>query len=331
MDLDRIKTLVRSSSKGLADVTRNKASEVQFIHESVRDFLLGKYEGQWFGVSGNFVGYSHEILKNCCFAQLNASLSQDVDIPDLLPQASEAAQLRETITLKFPFLKYSISSILCHANEAQLNAIEQRDFLAHFPLQQWIFLNNTLERYISRRYTKSTSIFYILAENNLADLIRIHPQRQSCFDIGDDRYGSPPFAALATKSNEAFRAILEIKAETRPQSSTLHDLCKQLCPNQDKRNNIGREFTYSRRRTFLSNAVSYGDEILVAFVLESEIYMLNDNGLHGQTLLFQACFQGHEAVVKLLLEKGAEVDINDDYSEKAFWQTTFFRREYYSG
>ncbi|KAH8648184.1 heterokaryon incompatibility protein-domain-containing protein, partial [Tricladium varicosporioides] len=42
MDLDHIKTFVRSSSKGLAEVTRNKASEVQFIHESVRDFLLGK-------------------------------------------------------------------------------------------------------------------------------------------------------------------------------------------------------------------------------------------------------------------------------------------------
>ncbi|KAF8852110.1 HET-domain-containing protein, partial [Acephala macrosclerotiorum] len=42
VDLDQMKTFVRSSSKGLAEVTRNKASEVQFIHESVRDFLLGK-------------------------------------------------------------------------------------------------------------------------------------------------------------------------------------------------------------------------------------------------------------------------------------------------
>ncbi|KAH8658829.1 heterokaryon incompatibility protein-domain-containing protein [Tricladium varicosporioides] len=46
IDLDQIKTFIRSSSKGLAEVTRNKASEVQFIHESVRDFLLGKYEDQ---------------------------------------------------------------------------------------------------------------------------------------------------------------------------------------------------------------------------------------------------------------------------------------------
>ena len=108
-------------------------------------------------------------------AQLNASISQDVDIPDPLPQASKAAQLRETISLKFPFLEYSVLNVLRHANGAQQNAMEQGDFLADFPLQRWIFLNNTLERYDIRRYTESVSLLYILAEKNLADLIRIHP------------------------------------------------------------------------------------------------------------------------------------------------------------
>jgi hypothetical protein len=118
VDLEQIKTFIRSSSKGLAEVIRNKAAEVQFIHESVRDFLVGKYKGQWSGSSGNFVGYSHEILRNYCLAQLNASINKDIDIPDPLPQASKAVQLRETIGLKFPFLEYSVLSILYHANSA---------------------------------------------------------------------------------------------------------------------------------------------------------------------------------------------------------------------
>ena len=70
-----MKTYVRSSSKGLAEVTRNKASEVQFIHESVRDFLLVKYKGQWSGVSGDFIGHCHQNLRDYCLAQLNASIS----------------------------------------------------------------------------------------------------------------------------------------------------------------------------------------------------------------------------------------------------------------
>ncbi|KAH8807606.1 heterokaryon incompatibility protein-domain-containing protein, partial [Xylogone sp. PMI_703] len=64
VELDQIKTFVRSSSKGLAEITRNKASEVQFIHESVRDALLGQYQGQLLETSNNLVGYSHELLRD---------------------------------------------------------------------------------------------------------------------------------------------------------------------------------------------------------------------------------------------------------------------------
>lgn len=38
--LDRFKRCVISSSKGLAEITKSKQPTVQFIHESVRDFLL---------------------------------------------------------------------------------------------------------------------------------------------------------------------------------------------------------------------------------------------------------------------------------------------------
>lgn len=202
MKLDQIKTFVRSALKGLAEVTRNKASKVQFIHESIRDFLLGKYEGQWSGASGNnLAGHSHEILRNCCLAQLSA-ISQDFYIPDPLLPAPVASQSRETISLKFPFLEYSVRNILLHANSSQQNAIDQRDFLATFPLQQWILLNNALERVGIRRYTESVSLLYLCAKKNLAALIRIHPQRESCFEFKNERYGLPLFAALATGSHE---------------------------------------------------------------------------------------------------------------------------------
>jgi hypothetical protein len=114
-----MKTFVRSSSKGLAEVTRNKASEVQFIHESVRDFLLDKYEDQWSGASGNFVGHSHDILRNCCLAQLNTSIEEDVDIPyPLAESTSKTKEVRDVIRMKFPFLEYSVINTLSHSNSA---------------------------------------------------------------------------------------------------------------------------------------------------------------------------------------------------------------------
>ncbi|KAI0532365.1 hypothetical protein GGR58DRAFT_490623 [Xylaria digitata] len=316
VDLEQIKTFVRSSSKGLAEVTRNKASEVQFIHESVRDFLLGKYESQWSGSSGNFVGHGHEILRNCCLAQLKASINKDVDIPDPLPRAraSEAAQLRDTISLKFPFLEYSVLNILHHANGAQQNAMEQGDFLADFPLQRWIFLNNTLERYDIRRYTKSVSLLYILAENNLTDLIRIHPQRESCFDVENERYGLPIFAALATGSHKAVQTFLEVQAEIQLQEPLLHHLCKQYSENKNKRTNFGRNFTFSRHRSVFSHVEEQGDEVIFTFLCASAKFDVESKDRFKRTPLLWAAARGREAVVKLLLEKGAELEAKDDDS-----------------
>ncbi|PMD55240.1 uncharacterized protein K444DRAFT_508926, partial [Hyaloscypha bicolor E] len=311
VDLDQMKTYVRSSSKGLAEVTRNKASEVQFIHESVRGFLFGKYEGQWSGVSGNFVGHCHETLRDCCLAQLKASISQDVDIPDPLPQASKAAQLRETINFKFPFLEYSILNVLHHANSAQHNAIEQANFLAKFPLQRWKFLNNALERYQIRRYNDPVSMLYILAEKNLADLIRIHPQRESCFDVENGRYGPPIFAALATSSSEAVRVLFNIQAQIQPSMSPLHDLCKQYCQNKEKWATLGLGFTFSRKRGVLSYVAEYGDEILLSFLIESGQSALDTVDIDNRTPLLWAAKRGHEGIVKLLLEKGANADAAD--------------------
>jgi ankyrin repeat protein len=318
---------VRSSSKGLAKVTRNKTSEVQFIYKSVRDFLLGKYKGQWSGVSGNFLGHSHENLRDCYFAQLNALINQDVDIPDPLPQASKAAQLRETISLKFPFLEYTVLNVLHHANSAQQNNIGQGDFLADFPLQRWIFLNNALEKFDVRRYTESVSLLYILAEMNLASLIRIHPQRESCFDVESDRYRLPILAALATGSQEAVQTFLEVQAEIQPQEPLLHHLSKQYSENRNKRTNFSRNFTFSRQRSVFSYFAEHGDETVLAFLCALGKPELESNDSYGRTPLSWVAQHGREAVVKLLLENGADLESRDNSGRTPLLLAAQFKRK----
>src|SRR6266487_7018628 len=63
ISLDDMHRFVQSSSKGLAEVTKSKEPTVQFIHESVRDFLLkdGRWK-LWSTLAEQFVGHSHEIL-----------------------------------------------------------------------------------------------------------------------------------------------------------------------------------------------------------------------------------------------------------------------------
>ena len=314
IELDQIKTFIISSSKGLAEVTRNKILEVQFIHESVRDFLLGKYEAQWSGVSGNFVGHGHEVLRNCCLAQLNASINQDVNIPDPLPQASKAAQLRETINLKFPFLEYSVLNVLRHANSAQQNTMDQGYFLTEFPLKRWIFLNNVLERDDFRRYTESASLLYIIAEKDLADIIRIYTQRGSCFDIESERYGPPILAALANRSHNAVEAFLEIQAEIQPQEPLFHHLYKQYSKNRKNHTYFSHNFTFRRYRSVFSQIAEQGDEVILTFLCALDKFDIESKDGIDRTPLSWAAQYGYNAVVKLLLEKGAEPAPRDNSS-----------------
>lgn len=313
VDLDSMKTFVRSCSKGLAEVTRNKASEVQFIHESVRDFLLGKYESQWSGLSGNFTGHAHESLRDCCVAQLKVSISQYVEIPNPLPKASEGKELRANITLRFPFLEYSILNVFYHANASQQHGIQQRDFLADFQLRSWVTLNNALERYATRRYTEAVSLLYVLAKNNVADLIGIHPLKKSCFEVEAERYGAPALAAVVAHSHEAVRAFVKAFADDESPLSLLHTLCRTYRQAGNKRPWSDREFTASRGDSIFTCLCIHGNEAIVfTFLLASPNFDVNlKRDMYDQYPLISAAENGHEAVVRLLLERGANIESKD--------------------
>ncbi|PTB65483.1 hypothetical protein BBK36DRAFT_1122447 [Trichoderma citrinoviride] len=312
IEVDKMKSFVSNSSKGLAGVTRNRAAEVQFIHESVRDFLRAKYESQPSEAPGGFVGQSHMLLRDCCLAQLESLDPETVGIEDPLPQASAMTDARKRINSEYPFLDYAILNVLHHADRAQQNDIDQRDFLAKVSRQKWTFLNNFLEKHQIRRYTKSVSLLYILAEKNLPHLICVHPRAASCFDIEseDERYGTPIFAALATGSREAVWALLRKEAEMMPSDSPLHNLCEGYCQDRNKPTRLGRNFVFSRRKGVISYLAEEEEETLLAsylltsaLLLDKDSMNLNHQDRNSQTPLSLSARRGHTAVVKLLCEK----------------------------
>ncbi|KAL6895735.1 hypothetical protein HDV57DRAFT_506980 [Trichoderma longibrachiatum] len=322
--LDEMKSFVTSSSRGLAEITRNKASEVQFIHESVRDFLQNKYETEWYETSANFAGNSHIILRDCCWAQLGCLVPESIGIEDPLPRAAALTEARGKVNSEYPFLEYAALNLLHHADCAQHNGIEQRDFLDTFSLAKWILFNNFLEKHQIRRYTKSVSLLYILAERNLARLIRDHRRAASCFDVepGDERYGTPIFAALATGSREAVWALLRKETEMMHSDSPLHNLRESYCQDRKRRTKLGRDFVFSRRKGMLSYLVEEDETLLASFLLTSgEGIAMNLSDKGGRTALSHAAYIGEGAVVslflgidvvKLLLEKdGIDVHLAD--------------------
>ncbi|KAM0347678.1 hypothetical protein ACHAPU_004692 [Fusarium lateritium] len=131
---------VISSSKGLAEVTKARPT-VQFIHESVRDFLVkdkGLYQ-LWPELGPDWESVGHEKLKLCSYSYFQMVVDQEDYDP--LEDSSDPR-----IFGKYPMLEYASQFVLDHANCAG-SVICQKQFLGQFRIGYWIYVINVFERF----------------------------------------------------------------------------------------------------------------------------------------------------------------------------------------
>ena len=313
-DMERF---ILSSSKGLAEVTKSEDQTIQFIHESVRDFLKDNgLNGLRSDLRSNFSGLSHERLKQCCQTQLRIDICEYLpfSIPLSTASSEAGANLRQLAAEKFPFLEYAVRNVLHHADAADGYEISQDIFLRDFFLGGWVNLENLFERCQIRRYTSDVSLLYILAEQNLANLIRIELKRIPHMDINGERHGFPLFAALAHGNENAVRAFL------MPDTGGWSD--NEILDNHSSSSTVrdhqeATEYVFINRssinpwknRTLLSWAAERGDFGLVKILLATRKVDVNARTENGQTPLSQAARGGHDVIVQLLLTR-PDIDVN---------------------
>ncbi|PKY00516.1 hypothetical protein P168DRAFT_322128 [Aspergillus campestris IBT 28561] len=205
-DLPRFHRYVISSSKGLAEVTNSTKQTVQFIHESVRDFLIkdkGLYE-LWPELGVDWKSPSHELLKQCCsFYMTHRAVRDSVS---MLPEGNKSEN-QAVILDNYPFLGYAREFVFYHANAAA-KVIPQDEFLSSFQIPNWIKINNLLEKYKSREYSPDASLYYILAERTSPELIRTRFKKDPNVHVVGERYRYPLFAALVNGEKSNFAALL---------------------------------------------------------------------------------------------------------------------------
>jgi hypothetical protein len=139
LSIDAIKRFILNSSKGLAEITKSKAPAVQFIHESVRDFLLKEngLRAVWSDLGSNFQGESHERLKQCCLNYMNIETVTHLNVGNPLPKASsqDSAVLRQVLGTEYPFLEYSTQNILYHAEQQKSVELARKILFRAFSLR----------------------------------------------------------------------------------------------------------------------------------------------------------------------------------------------------
>ncbi|GFF62754.1 hypothetical protein IFM47457_01977 [Aspergillus lentulus] len=289
--LNRFNRCVISNSKGLAEVTKSKQPTVQFIHESVRDFLVkerGLHE-LWPDLGFDWESSSHETLKKCCDSYLN-HISVRAFVSKVL---SHSHELQPGISNEHPFLEYASQHVLYHANAAA-GAVPQDEFLSSFPIPHWINVNNLFERFKLRRYSSDASLFYILADKGFPGLIRTRLKKDPHIHVPGERYGYPLFAALANGNKDVVAAVLK-----SPSSA-----CSEV--NTDGLNHR-KDFKQYAKRTPLSWAAQEGRINIIKLLLQTET-SVDDKDATGRTPLSRASGNGHEAVAELLISKGADVN-----------------------
>ncbi|KAI5456734.1 hypothetical protein BGZ63DRAFT_366848 [Mariannaea sp. PMI_226] len=169
---DAMKRYLISSSKGLAELRGGYSGEVQFIHESVRDFLLKDKAILQISpdLDFNWESQSHDMLKQCCEEYLRQYLAQD-EVRAHLLDPNKAIPWK--VIDHYPFLGYAHENILHHANKAA-DLIPQHEFLDRFLTKDWIDTANILDGTRANRfpqYRGTTSLLEIVAELRLNNLV----------------------------------------------------------------------------------------------------------------------------------------------------------------
>lgn len=312
-----VRNFILSSSKGLAEITRSKKNQtVQFIHESVRDFLLKEngLEHIWSAQSSTFDGESHERLTQCCLNYMHIG-NKNLEIQDLGDIFSTGnASNRDEAERRFPFLEYAVRNVFYHADKAEGSGVCQLPFIQNFNVGAWVYLNNTLEKHFIRLQNNTTSLLYLLSEYNAANLIARHPDVLTCFRKEDDtRYGAPILAALATSSRDAVYAFIEAFVSTQPMDCSVQDIWQQYRAQKDQKSGIARNFEFSKNRSVFSYLAEYGEKLLLALALtsgnsEADIEYTDKRGLR---LLHYAARGGQVGILQLLIDGGADIHARD--------------------
>ncbi|RDW69559.1 hypothetical protein BP6252_08579 [Coleophoma cylindrospora] len=292
-DMDRF---VLNSSKGLAELTKSKISTVQFIHESVQDFLV-KDDGLgelWpeLKKEGDFRSISHNRLKQCCDTYM---------------------KLRQEASKTFPFIEYAARHVLYRANEAAIG-LAQDDFLEEFDLTTWIKHDNIFEKFETRRHELTISFLYILTENNLGRLVETRCHYEQRIGAHEKQYQNPLFAAVSNGHEEAVRVFLDQQTdiETKDKTSRTplslttqrgHEGVVKLLLEKG----ANAEAEDKTGKMLISWAASKGHESVVKLLLEKGANIEAENKT-GQTPLSWAAQREREGMIKLLLKMGANIE-----------------------
>lgn len=279
-----------SSSKGLAEVAKGTESTVQFIHESVRDFLI-KDEGiyqLWPDLEMDWQCAGNEVLKKTCYSYLS----------HLMRAAQQSHQPMDALCAEYPLAGYAVDMVLEHGNYAA-RVYSQDSFLSEFDVGPWVKAHfNSGSRFPAGSYQRNVSLTYVLAHRGLPLLLKAWLKMNPNIDVlrkkrGDPEY--PLFAALKRRDKPTIAALLGWP-------STVVNGCDITVSRSGD-----DQYEYGGGETPITWAAKCGHTGFVLWLLERGT-LVDAEDTSGRTALSWAAEMGWTDVVELLVRYGADTN-----------------------
>ncbi|KAL8364870.1 hypothetical protein RB595_003921 [Gaeumannomyces hyphopodioides] len=302
---DKMETRIKALSRGLAEIVSSpNAQVVQFIHQSVKDFVkkgLSALDSNSTSTDAA-IGMAHHRLSKTCIRYL---------------AMEEIGQLTNYERRDFPFLHYATTSWVAHARQSNEKNVPQDDFLGCFPwppnsfMERWVRTYWILESYSRNHPAERTTLVHVISRYHMVGLLSVILQRADQTDADSkDENGRTPLSWAAENGHEAVVKLLLATGKFVPVLKHFGRLLATSGVKIDSKDRNGR--------TPLSWAAENGHEAVVKLLLatgKADINAKDKN--YGQTPLSWAAENGHEAVVKLLLATGkANIDAKDKNNKR---------------
>lgn len=340
LDFERHNRFILDCSKGLVEAIkpgqqRNRNSKVQFIHESVLDFLVKSrgFEEIWphpeTGRVPDFKGLGHQTIAQCCLDYIQYCthrLASSARTGALQSVTSSASGLDDTLntrayryacTSSLLFMKYAVDFALDHAETACEAGLDLTGFLGSFQgqLMEWIILNN-IRHHELLHVPRGATLMCYLAQQNLRNLIRSCPGEHTYFEA-EEMAGVPILAALISDHSDAVKAMLRL--ESCNESSPLRHLHEEYCPSSHL---TGPSFARSSRRgtrvAVLRKLLSMQEYIVALHMPEALTPdFIETKDTVGRSMLSVVAKSGYHRAAEYMLSHGASVKSVDGEGRSA--------------
>lgn len=305
LDSERIRKYILNTSCGLVHATSGKnrqrpwetPQEVQFIHETVREFLLGQ-DGimrMTPSLQANFAGQSHEWLKQVCDSYISAMYYEIHLDSSSDRQIDKPSQLFE----KFPFIICAMEHIYFHSSQALVNGVCQQSFLANgdHPSGRWFAYEYPLRRMFHKSWQlqdchPETTLLYFLVDGGYTQLVQELVKITGNINTLAGEHGNVLAASVRKGDVDLTKILLDAGCDVN------------ICYGHATHRNLDN----GRYATALQVATWYGKKSIVQLLLAHGADINLVAGHHG-TALHVATWHGAKSMIQFLLDHRADINI----------------------